>query len=1674
MNHGIGEKGDSVTTNRFIVEDFVKVENGELVITTGMFDQASFHFKLDGWIGRYGMPLEFLLATHLSTMAPDLSLNLATQFNTDVEILLHKTKGDMNGGLRLTNNNQVIEKKDFAEQADGFWDNVGDFLDWEALEEVAFEPEDVYKIFEKYRDKGLHSLTSSDTKNESFICTGPSDKDINTVSVGSVYNDEIYTNYTQGDSKKVDELYNMGTIEDKVIEQLKNFGLEVVDDINSVSTEGKYVNKSDVQDMIKAYKDSSNTTAGNSSDSGNSNNNNNSSSPTEVKYTIVIDGPTWSTEGYDPYNQTQHYNYIYWKMECGKKTPVEHKKGPGNYNLYQEAKDFIEKINTEIGSKYSPDSYAYGGTSDLDKLSGNLYLHLVGNEEWDKLDKGTIEVDGKTYDCRIWKDTSTSPGTVLASYKEDKDVSSRDSNSRSSNPYKWIGKEYYKDEKGELKSKDININIQVDTNHPAYPFSVGINYKVEQKNENGNKIKCSDIENTTGSVCDECFEFVKTIYKAMNELNNENISVYIPYINRVTDHWFRNVYFSNEAIKEAVDDKEETGIIQTDTEYEKATGERWTKYEMYDNGSKYELYVYNPEFIAWNGKGNAPEEFKKDGSKYLVLRENKGKGSYKLSDDGVTYEKESNGDYELYWIEGNNHDNTTKYDGDIEDFRVGKKALTQSMASVFKTGSAYSFKPNEGSSEWKKASTTNSEMNINAINEVKDMEIVYQANYGTMEQTEDGVRGETNAKIKKLFLDDYYIYDGSKERAGLIAEAKLRVKKYNNANGTKYDYDDPDSFRKLADNGEIKSVITSMAAMNGNEYQKASIDDISGPVNLTHDALAAFSILTNMHTLDAEFIYHDFKELVVELNYFDKEDLVEGEDDVMMFPLASSSAAGWPETRYDKNEAFYGTLIQSAEDIGARKEETRLTQIKQFGLDGDIKEGATEDEAFPNNGQNEGPSEIESSDGKSSLKKCTDNTCANVITVNGVTYKHFSQCSKVEWSTWNPDLKKLDGKDLEGGCGICSTTSILTGYGVDIDPYGVCKKKDELGLKWYPDGGQRATNIEKILKSYGIKGEWKTVNSASEIKKILEDSFTQGKPVICRISSSGSIWTTGSGHYFAVLGVDCDGNLYTADSARGSNYDNRLVNSGGIDALANDIAGHLNSPGIFVFDDAPSGFKPSTSDSSGSDAEFPGFEGGEPVLAPATGEVIKYGTVSRKNVVTGNDDTVGFIKIRLLGSEEAPITESAVSTYFGRAQSDGSYTIGGKDYLEENDPKGWLEKKYKNETKRGKVGYDYFWSEYKDAGISDSILYIEGFDVSEVLGGNPGDDKGKGKKNINKLAEFMEDNKGQYNTLYEVPNLLDDTKEFELKVGEEAKKEAVDFIKEGDKLYIKEGAVIGKTYTEDDPVTEGKEIEILDEEATKENQEKSEDGNFEVVSKQEIYNLGNYMRMILRDTNDEVIENIEDYIEIPEEGGGSNKTGNGKGVQELEAIDDNSNASVKDKVIAMIDYFMDQGFTFEAACGIVGNVYQESGLNTKSQTGKYFGIFQMDTGNRNAENPKAGSNWKKILDWMQDNGYNYDSFAGQVRGIIECEGYLDGRDYWGNKEEMQVLTDEQDAADYWEVWIEGAYDVHLNLPEEDRSKYGPLRNSNPHYAKYQQLGKRKKLATDAKEIYNGTKDSFSS
>lgn len=307
--------------------------------------------------------------------------------------------------------------------------------------------------------------------------------------------------------------------------------------------------------------------------------------------------------------------------------------------------------------------------------------------------------------------------------------------------------------------------------------------------------------------------------------------------------------------------------------------------------------------------------------------------------------------------------------------------------------------------------------------------------------------------------------------------------------------------------------------------------------------------------------------------------------------------------------------------------------------------------------------------------------------------------------------------------------------------------------------------------------------------------------------------------------------------------------------------------------------------------------------------------------------------------------------------------------------------------------------------FGDHVLYLEGFDVSDILGNEPNkkagskeDNKGK---NIKTLYNYIidEETQNNYAPQYEVPNLLDDVREFELNVGEEAKKKAVYALtkkveedgKEKTKYYIKEGAVIGKTFSSDPDengaLTEDKKVEIIDKEAEKKKQENEKDDNDTSKSKKKDKNdstsadpntsedengpetkkkkfaLGNYMRMMLRDTDDEVVENVEEFVEVGE--GGTSANVNGDLSAQCEALIAALGIEVKKTAVDSTKDYWDKIVQYSNEFGldpylVRAMIQQESGANPTNDNGSAYGLMQWEYTANGTEIEVEDANGQKV------------------------------------------------------------------------------------------------------------------
>ncbi len=172
----------------------IDVARKTMEISKGWFNN-SVTYNLDGWTGRYGMPIDFLLSVHVATMMPDLSYDMATSFETLIEILLHYVGGgpkDSNTAVSYfkTASGNYVSYDDFEKLAsEGFFGGLGGWY---------INKEEAMKIMKTY------GIKSPDD------CIGVSD-----VGEDDIHN---YQNSVSLDSDKIVEQYST------MIQKFKEYG----------------------------------------------------------------------------------------------------------------------------------------------------------------------------------------------------------------------------------------------------------------------------------------------------------------------------------------------------------------------------------------------------------------------------------------------------------------------------------------------------------------------------------------------------------------------------------------------------------------------------------------------------------------------------------------------------------------------------------------------------------------------------------------------------------------------------------------------------------------------------------------------------------------------------------------------------------------------------------------------------------------------------------------------------------------------------------------------------------------------------------------------------------------------------------------------------------------------------------------------------------------------------------------------------------------------------------------------------------------------------------------------------------------------------------------------------------------------------------------------------------
>ena len=1066
-------------------------------------------------------------------------------------------------------------------------------------------------------------------------------------------------------------------------------------------------------------------------------------------------------------------------------------------------------------------------------------------------------------------------------------------------------------------------------------------------------------ETKVADACSHCESKSKKISQVLSSDNDYNFKAYDPYIANVSNHWYRDVYFVlNNDTKDDYSLEGDIEFVDYDYEYEALMNERWTLYETYtDDEADKGTYKYNPqkagEFIAFvideNGK------YKKNGSEYVIYD-----GTFDEARGTTLYTKDAKGDYVMYTgAQTEDDDEEPKetlyrymgdgkyevYDPDVV-IAVAKKAITIDASDTTKledlewkktngVWTAYEEEAEASSTGWQPLFTEDqlAEESDALRKEVKSKTYINVTTTGNIVQTGEGQRTQTNYEIKKMFLQNrYFRYDGSEQTAEIITE----IRKKNKINYGPLSEDD----------------LEKTATIDGETYKAK---DYSGVVVLNQDSLNAFSMLENTHTLDADYIYRDFKELIVELGYFEKEELTDETPRLLQFLIPDIANGGFPDHTIDKRENEFGTMVHSKGDIDANKKYTLKAFIERSGLT-EAPEGAGQEQDWANG-----------TDIVDKKKITTNGILSKVATLNNVTpmdrFMNVGAIQDIGETDWDFKGVANSGKGVKTGdldvngvayetwrqtASTCTLYSFafmasaytgepffdyVTGNGIlvnkDTEGQGPSTKFWQSGIVWGPmaeeiGGGTYYTSPSSTL--------------AEEVAKALGE----GKPVYFY----GDYGASAGYHAVVLLGSSSGGVLlYNPGGGTVETY-----GSGGFaSSLASLIDTHCFTQSghrIFIPDKVPDGVK------KGGDP-YVGYQGNEAVVSPVTGILLEYGTYDENDVEklseedegtqyrlnvdlkygpsinlgnteggeenadpnnagnnnqnnAGNNDQnnagnngqdeendivkadrrefsdkVGYAKILVLDNEHYKKLESTTSNQWkSQYEGQGLQNLAGnyREGIHEED-----DLKDMSVLNKTIYGYKEFVEKYEQFGIAGYVIYIDGFKCElpdESLQPAEGDEESDISEKIPSGKPLTIDSFKIKENKLESENELIQTKyesDPEYKTASEkitnrmnaetiVKTDAYPVIYTDDIIFIKEGTVIGRTYTDKELV----EQRLADGDDQKYKYEyyrpdKSAAGAAGSSSEEdESKLLGNYLRIIMRDLDDKVIEDVETYMKLDE------------------------------------------------------------------------------------------------------------------------------------------------------------------------------------------------------------------
>ena len=970
-------------------------------------------------------------------------------------------------------------------------------------------------------------------------------------------------------------------------------------------------------------------------------------------------------------------------------------------------------------------------------------------------------------------------------------------------------------------------------------------------------------ENVCSQLCSTCINMLYNIQNILNRETDTNYKTYQPYIASVTDHWFRDVYY-------VIDENEDGNIplVDYDYEFEALYKERWTLYETDENG----------EFVLYKLDENGEYGERFDGSYEDAENQN-----IVVAKKAKTIEDYSVLEDDLDWIHNSDHNVWLAYDDS------GAPSSTLKPLEVDESELEGGLEPLLG-------------------------KFFIQMNLmGGIVQKGEAQRKETNSDIKNMFLNKiYFSYDGGAEKAEAITKLRKKVAEKAGKNTWYQPIPNEEDYMNLSTevNGKTYKVSDCVGKVSRTISNSNDGSD-NKSTKTTQELLNVSSMLENIHTADADYIARDFKELIVELGYYTKEELTDTTPRLLEFLVPKIGSYGYPKRSIDKNENEYGTMVHSKGDIHAKN----VIMLKNLLENYDESKG----EGDGGSGGEDG--------GYLKIKNILDENKLMAINTDGISKIRGQKNSILTPETIFEDNSNTNITDTVGASDLLKNPEE-----VSVDEFlkaadTIHKGMEDNGFT-YLLGGANQENYEASLNA------GKTADCSAYVSWVLQE--------VGLISKDGKLWTgngPGTDDQTALYGKFAD-YVYTKEEAGGLQPGDILLSPDHTQINGEAEGGSFiqyNAGGNDAISSRPYAYDPDFYThiirfrfNGDTTKPYTGYNGNEAVVSPVTGILLEYGTYDEgdKDTISGEEyrtnidykynsngiseegenpeststnvpvDKVGYAKIFVLDNKTFSKFEQSFSGELSSLNGGNSFVtsegkIIEKESLNEDEIKDW------SDAEKTLYGYKEFAELYEKGGIAGNIIYIDGFvceypdkdhptseeeaqgeefdftpnghnitieNFKRITHGNISSDNTTNSDG-DTITEYIKDAEyklaskkvtERLNSESTVKNDASPTFYSGGTIGLKLNEQSDEVEYEG--IFIKEGTVLGRTMTD---------YELIEDirggaYGSYEELRGDTDSSSEPDAEDEAHIIGNYLRILMDDVRRDNVENVEDYMKLNE------------------------------------------------------------------------------------------------------------------------------------------------------------------------------------------------------------------